>query len=444
MNDVLRIRGGRRLAGTVETSGFKHLLVTTVASALAGTAPVRIANCPDIVESRVLAEIVRNLGGHAEFCDGVLTVDAGRLTAPHVDQTAAGRIHGVVYLVPALLARFGKTRIPNPGGCRLEKGRGRPVDQYVDVLERFGASVWQMADGTLEAVANQLRGCEIDLLDFTSDRRLRSGPRYSGASKMALLAAVVSVGRTVLRNIYPKPDVIDILDLLGLLGAEVERLPDGAVVINGRGPEVLDRPADFVLPPDLIEVFTWCTAGAVFGEVPITVRGQGMERAVRALAPEFEVLDRMGVQIFTGTDELVVHPAGRLRPVDLEISSHGVYSDNQPFVSLLATFATGRSRITDTVWRDRFGHIEGLTALGCEIRRQDGGAVVVQGPRPPVHPGRLYAPDLRAAAVLLLAATTVDGESVLTGASHLARGYPDLAGTFRTLGSDVTEFNEGE
>lgn len=434
------VRGGHPLRGTVAVSGFKHSLVTVVAAAAAGTGTVRIAGCPDIVETRVLAELLEGFGARAERDGDVLTIDARGLDTSVIGTLDAGRIHGSVYLVPALIAKTGRALIPVGGGCRIGDGpaMSRPVDQYVSVLERFGARAHGLPGGQLEVWATALRGADIDLIDYTADRRLMTGPLYSGASKMALLAAAVADGVSTLRNTYPKPDFTDLVRILRDLGADVDGPDNGTVVVRGRGSAALDRDARHQLIPDLIEVVTWLCAGAVLGDGPLEATGPGMDRAVRALAPEMDVLARMGLRIDVTDRSVTVHPAGRIRPVNCVVASHSVYSDSQPFIALLAAYAAGESRITETVWGNRFGYANGLAALGVAVR-VDGSSLTIRGPRPPYRSGQhLVVGDLRAAATLLLASLAVPGTTSLSGTGHLARGYADLPGALRRLGADIT------
>jgi UDP-N-acetylglucosamine enolpyruvyl transferase len=445
----LLVSGGRLLSGSVRTSGFKHSLVTVLAAAAAASATVRIRNCPDITETRVLAELLRAHGARASYAGSTLTVDAGELHPPRGDADAdridADRIHGAVYLVPAVLRRTGVAQLPVAGGCQIGDGPAmrRPVEQYVSVLQRFGARLSQLPDGRWEVRADVLRGTDVDLLDYAADRRLRSGPLYSGATKMALLTAVVSQGVSTLRNLYPKPDVTDLVDVLRDLGADLESPRDGTVVVHGRGGDDLCRDAEHTLLPDLIEIVTWLCAGLTLSAESLRIQGAGMDRALRALAPELAALERMGAPIDAGPSTVVVARADRLNPIDLTAASHGVYSDSQPFFSLLAAQADGTSRITDRVWRNRFTFTGGLAALGMRIRR-DGDTVSIAGPCRPARVGqRVVAPDLRAAAVLLLAALAVPGTTRIAGSHHLARGYPDLPGALRGLGAQISVITDG-
>lgn len=435
----LLVRGGARLRGEVTTSGFKHSLVTVVSAAVAADAVVRIANVPDIVETRVLTSLLRDAGVRVSVDGDTLELDATGVSTAVLDPVLCQRIHGVVYLIPALLHRTGHVVVPVNGGCQIGDGPAlrRPVEQYVSVFRRFGATAVTQPDGGLEVTATRLRGCDIDLLDYTVDRELKTGPHYSGASKMALLMAAVSEGVSTLRNLYPKPDVTDLVDVLRELGAEIEEPAAHTVVVHGRGGSDLCNPARHTLVPDLIEVVTWICAGATAADEPLIIHGSGMRRAVAALAPEMRALRDMGVGFDTGEDTVVVRPAERLRPIELTISSHGVYSDSQPFLALLAGHADGTSRLTETVWVNRFSYLELLGQLGMRVR-QDGRSAVVTGPAVASRPGcELVAQDLRGAAAALLAALRVPGPTLLSGIHHLARGYADLPGALRALGADI-------
>jgi UDP-N-acetylglucosamine enolpyruvyl transferase len=438
-SELLVRGGGRQLRGEVTVPGFKHSLVTVLSAAAAADALVRVTNVPDIVETRVLSSLLRDAGARIALDGDVLELDASGIRDATLDPGLASRIHGVVYLIPALLHRTGRVVVPANGGCQIGDGPSlaRPVEQYISVLRAFGATAAVGAEGDLTVTANRLRGCEIDLLDHTADRVLKTGPHYSGASKMALLLAAVSEGVSTLRNLYPKPDVTDLVDVVQQLGAEIERPVDGTVVVHGRGGKDLSTPVSHALVPDVIEVVTWICAATTAGAEPLVVRGEGMGRAVTALAPELDALRVMGVDFDAGDRSVIVRPAEQLRPIELTIASHGVYSDSQPFLVLLAAHAHGRSRFTETVWANRFSYLALLEQLGMRVGRTDR-AAVVDGRCPPSVPGReLVAPDLRGAAVALLAALTVPGPTLLSGTEHLARGYADLPGALNALGADI-------
>ncbi|WP_063786309.1 MFS transporter [Streptomyces acidiscabies] len=438
---LLEIHGGNRLSGSVRTSGFKHSLVTIAAAAATASAPVRIRNCPDIVETTVLGEIFRATGASAHY-DGpaeTFTVDASTWDCAELPAELVGRIHGSLYLLPALVSRNGAARLPASGGCTIGEGpRGRPVEHLLDVMERFGVTTRLTADGSVDLTAERLRPCTIDMLDYTRNKALMSGPTYSGAVKTALLMGAVTHGTTTLHHPYLKPDVTDMVTVLRDLGADIEFAGPETWVIHGRGPQALDRPVDVTLIPDLIEVVTWICAGVLLADEPLTITGPGIDRAVHALAPEFDLLDRMGVRVDVAADEVTVHPMEKpLRPVEFTAMSRGVFSDSQPFFALLAAYAEGPTYIREAVWEHRFGFAPELAALGMRTTVDDT-ILRVDGPCPPYRPdGDLYGTDLRAAAVLLLAALAVPGRTSLRNHHHLARGYRDLVADLVKVGADI-------
>ena len=370
-DSALAIRGGEPLNGVLRPAGFKHALVTTIAAGCAANAPIVIHNCPRVAEAFALSQAIVDLGGAAQFGEGsMLTIDARQISRHSVKTRTADEVHGTVYLAPGLLGRLGEATVPTGGGCRIGDGRNGncPVEQYVSVFERFGGRAECDEHGNLRVRARRLRGTDIDLLDYTTDRRLRTGPLYSGATKMALLTASVAYGTTMLHNPYPKPDVTELFEVLRGCGADLEETPAGSYVIRGRGPEALIRPVAHQLPPDLIEVITWICVGALYGRTSLRIEGARMELAWNAIAPERDLLARMGVPLAITGGTVVVYPAHELRSVDILVTSPGIFSDNHPFFSLLAAHARGNSTIRETVWSSRFSYVAGLRALGVKSR----------------------------------------------------------------------------
>jgi UDP-N-acetylglucosamine enolpyruvyl transferase len=440
--DTLTVRGGRRLHGAVTVPGFKHSLVSSVAVAAATDAPLRLDNCPDNEEARVLVRLLGQLGGRAELADGVLTVDGTGISSTTMSADDVSRIHGSVYLLPVLLGRFGSVRMPESGGCRIGDGASgrRPMGHYVEVFERFGAVAAESAvDGSLTVTTRRLVGCEIDMADFMSDRRLRSGPLYSGATKTALLTAAMAQGTSVIHSPYPKPDVTELVAVLRALGVDVEHTASGSYVVHGCAGPLPGPGASHVLIPDLIAVVTWICAGSLLAGEPLTVSAPRMRDAAVSLAPERRVLDALGVRIDWTDESCIVHPARELSPVDVVAASHGVFSDCQPLLALVASRARGHSTIVDTVWTGRFTYAAGFAALGIDVDVHEP-RLDIRGPWcGGAGDHELHAHDLRAAAALLLAALVVPGTTTLSGMSHLARGYPDLPADLVRLGASILE-----
>jgi UDP-N-acetylglucosamine enolpyruvyl transferase len=437
--ETVTVLGGTRINGDIAIGGFKHALVLCVAAAAATQGVVRIDGCPEIEETRVLARIVQQLGGSVDLAGKVLNIDGSTIVSPSMSDVDTASIHGSVYLLPALLARFGSVTMSRSGGCQIGNGPGhRPIAQYVQVFEHFGAIARETSAGSLTVRASKLTGCEIDMLNFTSDRQLRTGPLYSGATKTALLTAAVAHGTSVIHAPYPKPDVTELVTLLRKLGVGVAVTADGAYVVDGCGGPIKSSGVEHTLIPDLIEIVTWICAGALLAGSPMTLHAARMSDVHAALAPELEVLSSMGVDVGWQLQSCTVRPAGPLAPAHIKVESHGVFSDSQPLLALLTAYAHGRSTITETVWSQRFGYAKGFAALGIDVTLEPS-QLTIRGPRRHMCVGRqhLAASDLRGAASLLLAALTVPVTTTLSGMHHLRRGYPDLPGQLVRCGADI-------
>lgn len=441
-SSVVVVGGEQFGGGTVRIAGFKHSLVTIFAAALAINRPVVIHNCPDILETRVLVDLINAIGGQASFVADTLRVDATSISNPALDSDEAEKIHGSAYLVPALLARFRTARIlTGRGGCQIgsaELGR-RPWEHYVRVLSLFGADTVIDSDGGVAVNAVALRGCDIDLLDFTVAATTATGPHYSGASKMAVLAAAVAQGTSRLRHLYPKPDVTDLVSFLELAGIDIARDDAGTITIAGNLLNPVASPLHVTLAADLIEVVTYSVAAALYCRESLELLVPEPERTLMALAPEVAALERLGVRLEARSQSITASRYAEPGRGKYIAESHGIYSDNLPFLLLLAMSAQDESTFSDTVWPNRFQYLEGLTAMGGVFRRIAEGAWTVLGPCPPVRPGAtVHAAELRGAATLVMAALGVPGRTAIFGTHHLSRGYPSLLTNLRDLGADIT------
>jgi UDP-N-acetylglucosamine 1-carboxyvinyltransferase len=437
------VSGGHRLVGEpIPISGFKHSLVTLFAAALIMRRPVVIHNCPDILETHVLSDLVRSAGGIAVYRENILQLDATHIKTPMLNLEDMDKIHGSSYLVPAFLAQFGTAQLTRGlGGCQIgntEDGH-RPWKHYLEVLSRFGATVSSGADGTVEVHETSLRACEIDLLDFTNDQRTATGPHYSGASKMAVLTAAIADGTSILRNLYPKPDVTDLLDFFESAGFAIGRQGPNVVTVTG-GHRQASSALHVTLSDDLIEVVTYAVVAALHCDEPLELSVQHPQRCINALAPEVAALRRLGVRLEITHSQSII--ASRLRKPSIgnfTSESCGIYSDSLPFLLLLSMFTQGESTFSDTVWPNRFQYLAGLTALGGSFQYH-AEKWTVQGPCPPKIPGTIIqANDLRGAAVLVLAALSVPGSTIVRSTHHLSRGYAGLITKLRHLGAQITE-----
>lgn len=415
-------------------------MVTLFAASLAIPRTVVIHNCPDITETEVLVALVTTLGGQAEFTHGTLTVDPSGISVPSLDSAEMERIHGSNYWVPALLARFGSAQIvTGRGGCQIGDNEFglRPWTHYLDVLARFGASTVRAADGGVTVHAGELQAADIDLVDYTIDHTTATGPHYSGASKMAVLTAAVARGTSRLRNLYPKPDVTDLVDFLEASGLGIVHNGPNEVSITGGFPAT-SEPLHVTLTSDLIQVVTYASAAALYCRESLELLVPDPEQVLRALAPEVAALDRLGVLLTSDGQSLNASRSRQPRNGVFAAESHGVYSDSLPFLLLLSMSAQGESVFLDTVWPARFQYLRGLSTLGGQFQQRSAGVWEILGPCPPANPGtEVWATELRGAAVLVLAAIGVPGTTVVHGIHHLRRGYSSLLADLHGLGANI-------
>jgi UDP-N-acetylglucosamine 1-carboxyvinyltransferase len=430
----LTIEGSNLRPGSLRVAGYKHALVSVLAAAVNVDAEVQLTNVPHIEDSRVLAQILAEAGARVSLRDGQMHLDARGLARSEVPPALSQRIHGSLYLIPAFLGRLGSVRFEEAGGCQIgdqAQGHRRPVDHMLSVLESFGAR-FETNGVTLTGSTRGLRACELDIMDYSEQRDVLTGPRVSGATKTAILAAAcVRNGTSVIRNPYPKPDVTELLAFLRRCGHSVQQ-KEGAVHISHGSPAPGTTPTHALIS-DISEVMTYITC-AVFHEVPLTLEGLPVDRVRAGLAEELRLLERMGVRLEWTEDSVSVAHQGGVRGVDIDVTSVGIYSDHQPFFALMLLKADRPCRIREWVWKHRFGYAQELMKLGAKLEPGEDSIVVHPSTlRPAKEP--LHAGDLRAAAVLVLAALGVEGETRLTGAHHLDRGYERLLEDLQSLGA---------
>lgn len=428
------VHGGLRLNGEVPISGYRHALTVLVAAAVASGQEVTLRNVPSMTESVVLGRILEQMGATGRLAGGVWNLDTRPMRSAPVPARLSGLIHGSLYLVPALVARFGEASFAGAGGDLIgpvEQGGSRPTEQVAAVLERFGATV--TTSGGLHATASRLRGCSIDLMEFSTARgrgRLR-GPRASSATKTALILAAVASGTTRLSHPVDRDATRELCDFLRACGAAVTQEGDMWCIQAATS----GRPVTHDLISDSTEIVTFIAAAATAGG-SLLLSGITGERTWSALADELRILAAMGVPLAWGRDWLRVRGPDALRPVDLEIECNGFSTDAHPILAATLLGAGGVSRITDHVWTNRFAYVQLLTQMGARA--------TVTGNTVHVHPSRLRPPadalaptDSRAAAAAVVAALGVRGSTRIDDARHLDRSYDRLLDKLRDVGASV-------
>jgi UDP-N-acetylglucosamine 1-carboxyvinyltransferase len=423
------------LVGEVEVAGSKNAVTKHMVAALLGTRPSTITNAPDVGDVGITADILTSLGVGVEIDGDRIHIEPTASPGAHVPLEFTGLNRIPILLLGPLLHRNHEAFVPLVGGDRIGQ---RPVDFHMTALQAMGADIEVGSDGIV-ARADQLRGARITL------------PYPSvGATESVLLTAVLAEGRTVIRNAAIEPEVTELALFLQRMGARIGFSPDRRIVVEGV--EQLGG-ATTRLAGDRLEAFSYLVAGLMTGG-QVRVAGCAQDRLVTAI----NTLQGMGATFEITDDWISARAEHGLRPAAVQTDTHpGFMTDWQPPLIVLMTQAEGMSVIHETVYEDRLGYVEALTAMNAEIelfdtclggpacRFHDSSAVhsaVVRGVSK-LRGAEVTIPDVRAGFSSVIAAAVADGSSLLHGIHHLERGYNKPFATLESLGHrlDRVELN---
>jgi len=412
--DAFVVRGGRRLSGEVLVSGAKNSALKLLAAALLAEGTSRIRNVPDIADVHNMIAMLEHLGiGVSKQDDDDLVVDVPTDVGQETSADLAARLRASLVLLGPLVARTGRARLAQPGGCNLGN---RSIDMHLSGLAGMGADI-QLGPDWIEVRAQRLHGTDIDL-EFAS----------VGATENLMLAAVLANGTTTIRNAAREPEIEDLAIFLQKMGADI--LGAGSPEITIHGVESV-RPVDHWVIGDRIEAGTFAVAAAVTdGELMI----RGVDPAFLQLP--LAKLVAAGVDVRERPDGFLVRGTGDLVATDVAtLPFPGCPTDLQALFVVLLSQAQGTSMVTENVYDGRFGIVPQLRAMGAEIE-VTGHHAVVRGPRR-LRGTTVAATDLRAGAALVVAGLVATGTTTVSEPRHIDRGYAHFATRLRALGADV-------
>jgi len=412
--DKFRIDGGRRLRGSVRVGGAKNAALPALAACLLTDRPVRLSNLPAVRDVRTMMRVLEQLGAAVERpAPDTMLARLSRVASFEAPYDLVKTMRASVLVLGPLLARHGRARVSLPGGCAIGE---RPIDLHIEGLARLGAEI-SLQHGYVEARAERMRGARIDF-------RVKT---VTGTENL-MMAATLARGTTVLTNCAQEPEIVDLAELLGAMGASIQGAGSDEIVIEGR--ESLAG-AEHAVIPDRIETGTYLAAAALVGD-DVTIEGCRPE----SLGAVLHQLAACGVPIERGEDRLHVHAPERVVARDVRTSPHPGYpTDMQAQYMALMTQAYGVALITETVFEHRFMHVGELLRMGADIRIE-GSSCVVQGPRR-LTGAQVMATDLRASACLVLAGLVAEGITVIDRIYHLDRGYEAMEAKLAALGAAV-------
>jgi len=422
--DKILIRGGRTLQGEVAISGAKNAALPELCAALLTAEPVTLHNVPRLQDVNTTLRLLRNMGVVAarseERADEVL-LNAADVTAPEAPYDLVKTMRASILVLGPLLARFGRARVSLPGGCAIGS---RPVDQHIKGLAAMGADI-TVDHGYIVASAQRLKGARIttDMVTVTGTENL-------------MMAATLAEGETILENAAQEPEIPDLAEMLIAMGARIEGHGSHRIRIQGvERLHGLSGDTSHRIVPDRIEAGTFlCAVAAAGGDVLLRhARAEHLDAVI-------DKLREAGADIEAGDGWIRVRKdaaAGqRLRAVSFRTSEYPAFpTDMQAQFMALNCIAEGTSKTTETIFENRFMHVNELVRLGAHIE-VDGHLAVVQGV-PRLSGASVMATDLRASASLVIAGLVAEGETVIDRIYHLDRGYDQMEAKLRGLGADI-------
>ncbi|MEB9504374.1 UDP-N-acetylglucosamine 1-carboxyvinyltransferase [Bacillus anthracis] len=414
------VRGGKRLNGTVRVEGAKNAVLPIIAAALlASDGKNVLSEVPVLSDVYTINEVLRHLNAEVVFENNKVTIDASKELNIEAPFEYVRKMRASVQVMGPLLARNGRARIALPGGCAIGS---RPIDQHLKGFEAMGAKV-QVGNGFVEAyVEGELKGAKI-YLDFPS----------VGATENIMSAATLAKGTTILENAAKEPEIVDLANFLNAMGAKVRGAGTGTIRIEG-----VDKlyGANHSIIPDRIEAGTFMVAAAITGG-DILIENAVPEH-LRSITAKME---EMGVKIIEENEGVRVIGPDKLKAVDIKTMPHpGFPTDMQSQMMALLLQAEGTSMITETVFENRFMHVEEFRRMNADIKIE-GRSVIMNGPNS-LQGAEVGATDLRAAAALILAGLVSEGYTRVTELKHLDRGYVNFHKKLAALGATIERVNE--
>ncbi len=416
--DKLLIRGGRALHGEVPISGAKNAALPELCAALLSAQPVTLLNVPRLQDVATMLKLIRNMGVSVEqSADGTVRIDAARLSSPEAPYELVKTMRASVLALGPLLARFGEATVSLPGGCAIGS---RPVDQHIKGLTAMGAEIkvehgYMMAK--LPKGRKRLQGARIttDMVTVTGTENL-------------LMAATLAEGETILENAAQEPEIPDLAEMLIKMGAKIEG--HGSSRIRIQGVEALHG-CEHRVVADRIEAGTFLCAVAATGGDVVLKHGRADH-----LDAVIEKLVAAGATVTALPEGIRVQSQGRLQAQSFRTTEYpGFPTDMQAQFMALNCIAQGTAKVTETIFENRFMHVNELVRLGARIQI-DGKVAVVEGVAH-LSGATVMATDLRASASLVIAGLVAEGETVVDRIYHLDRGYDRMEAKLAAIGADI-------
>ncbi|HHV96445.1 MAG TPA: UDP-N-acetylglucosamine 1-carboxyvinyltransferase [Clostridiaceae bacterium] len=410
------IHGGQKLKGEVQVEGSKNAVLPILTATLLNSGISVIKNCPRLRDVDVTLKILTKLGCKVKFEGDTVIIDSSTINSTDIPVDLATEMRSSIIFVGPMLSRCKKVKISFPGGCEIGP---RPIDLHIKALRSMGAKILDIQGGIIYFNADRLVGTDIHL----------SYPSV-GATENAMLASVFAEGETYIHNAAKEPEIIDLQNFLRAMGAKVTGAGTGVIHVEGVGRKLND--VEYTIMPDRIVAGTYMIATAMTGG----------ETVIKNIIPEYissitSILIEAGSDISISRNELKISGPKRNKAIDIvrTLPYPGFPTDMQaPLVSLLS-IADGTSIVIETVFENRFKHVDELMKMGANIT-VEGRIAVIRGVNK-LHGATIYARDLRGAASLVLAGLVAEGETIVENIYHLDRGYERMDAKLTQLGAMI-------
>ena len=411
----LAVNGGNQLQGEITISGAKNAALPLLAAGLMaeGGTGLTLTNLPDLADTRLMIRLLEQLGMSVDQQADRVAI-SGAATNTDAPYDLVSQMRASILVMGPLLARYGEARVSLPGGCAIGS---RPVDLHIRAMQKLGAVV-ELADGYVQArIPNGLKGNKI-IFPFVS----------VGATENAMMAACLATGTTQLVNAAREPEIVDLAACLSAMGAKISGAGSDVITIDGVSAL---HPAEHPVVADRVEAGSYAMAVAMTGG----------ELCLKHMVPAhldslFEVMQQAGIDIVAGQDEVRVTSNGQYRGVDIETQPYpGFPTDLQAQFMAMMCRADGLSKISETIFENRFMHVPELVRMGADIQ-VEGRIALVRG-KPSLLSAPVRATDVRASVSLVLAALAAEGRSVISDIYHLDRGYASLDSKLGNCGADL-------
>lgn len=409
------VTGKRKLMGTVKINGSKNAALPILCASLLSPKKSVITNVPDIADVHTMLEIFSSMGVKTTFIDHVVTIDPSGLQPESISEELICKMRASILLLGPLLARFGKAKIPFPGGCVLGK---RSVAAHTLALEKLGCRVINQLD-FLELKREKIVNADIIMPEMSVT-----------ATENALMLAAITPGTTNLRLAAAEPHVQDLCRFLQKMGVRIENIGTDSLLIEGV--KELNG-VEYSVTPDYLEVGTFAIASLVTGgEVAI----ENIE--TRQLDSFWQKLDETGANYVLSPNSVTLKPTKSFQAVaNLRTAVYPSFAtDLQAPFAVLLTQAEGESKIFETLFEGRLNYLFELEKMGAKIQILNPHQAVVTGPTP-LKGVPISSLDLRAGAAMVLAALCAEGTTEISNINYIDRGYEDLDGKLRALGAEI-------